>query len=209
MSEADETPSAENPVEVPLARACAHCLTGDVLLFRHRRATTWREWLRPGAWFSWLITVAGRGPYSHAEMVWNDGKHLLAVGMVDGIGGRAASLANLVRRYPGQWDLYSVADGGYDGEKALDAMLTLTDTPYGWWAILRDALLHLPIIRLFLRPDLHDGTGAYAPFCSMAVAAAMEAGGVDPVPNLPNRITEPNDLSRSGRLQYQLTLVPD
>ena len=37
---------------------------------------------------------------------------------------------------------------------------------------------------------------------------AMRAGGVDPVPNLADRLTEPGDLARSAFYEYRFTLLP-
>jgi hypothetical protein len=39
--------------------------------------------------------------------------------------------------------------------------------------------------------------GKVQPMCSEAVAISCRAGGIDPVPELPDRLTEPADLARS------------
>ena len=45
------------------------------------------------------------------------------------------------------------------------------------------------------------------PFCSEAVSIAVQAGGVDPVPTLADRYTEPGDLARSLFFHYRFTLA--
>jgi hypothetical protein len=68
----------------------------------------------------------------------------------------------------------------------------------------------LPVVRWLVRPVTDDrANGAHPPFCSQAVAIACRAGGVDPVPNLADRLTEPGDLARSPFFRYRFTLVPD
>ena len=41
-----------------------------------------------------------------------------------------------------------------------------------------------------------------------AVSRACRRGGVDPVPNLADRLTEPGDLARSAFFGYRFTLLP-
>jgi len=62
-------------------------------------------------------------------------------------------------------------------------------------------------VRLFVRPETDDAAnGTHPPFCSQAVALACRAGGVDPVPQLADRLTEPGDLARSPFFAYLFTL---
>jgi hypothetical protein len=87
-------------------------------------------------------------------------------------------------------------------------MLGITGRRYGWANLCRAALLHLPIFRFLVRPDTNDnGASTRPPFCSEAVAMAVRAGGVDPVPNLADRLTEPGDLARSAFYEYRCTLI--
>ena len=58
---------------------------------------------------------------------------------------------------------------------------------YGYWALFGAAVLHMPLLRLLIRPDTRDnGHDPRLPeFCSQAVASADRVGGgVDPVPNI-------------------------
>lgn len=101
-------------------------------------------------------------------------------------------------------------------------MIEITGIDYGWVNLARAALLHLPVIRFLVRPEERDDGGsqesevAHAsppslslpPFCSQAVSSAMRAGGIDPAPNLADRLTEPGDLARSPVYAYKFTLFP-
>jgi hypothetical protein len=170
----------------------------DLLLFRRRNC------------LSRLIAVAGRSEYVHAAMAgwWKD--RLMCVEMTAG-GGRAQLLSNLVARWPGVIDVYQANAGHqrFSRDKALLAMIGITGKPYGWLNLFRAALLHLPVFRFLARPDPNDSQpSTWPPFCSQAVAAADRAGGVDPVPNLADRLTEPADLARSAFFNYRFTLIP-
>lgn len=164
---------------------------------------------RPRGWLSRLISVAGRSPYSHAAMAgwWKD--RLMCVEMTRG-GGRAQLLSNLVSRWPGVIDVYRANAGHrrFSRRRALAAMIGITGRRYGWLNLSRAALLHLPALRFLASPSVDDGEASvWPPFCSEAVAAADRTGGVDPVPNLADRLTEPADLSRSPFYSYRFTLV--
>ncbi len=64
------------------------------------------------------------------------------------------------------------------------------------------------MVRFLVTPDEDDAENARTPpFCSQAVSMACRLGGVDPVPHLADRLTEPADLSRSTFFRYQFTLV--
>lgn len=170
---------------------------GDLLLFRPR-STLWRP-----------VGVAGRSEYTHAAMAgWWSGR-LMCIEMTAG-GGRATLLSNIVRRWPGVIDLYQANAVGveFSRREAVRAMIEITGRSYGWFNLGRAALLHLPVFRFLVSPDTDDeADSAWPPFCSQAVAAATRAGGVDPVPNLADRLTEPADLSRSSFYDYRFTLT--
>ncbi|MBN1395698.1 MAG: hypothetical protein JW959_11800 [Pirellulales bacterium] len=182
---------------VPYVEARKKIRGGDLLLFR-TRGWPWR-----------MVGVAGRSEYSHAAMAgWWNGR-LMCIEMCGG-GGRATLLSNVVRRRPGAVDVYQAnAAGGarrFSRSKAVRAMIDVTGRRYGWFNLVRAATLHLPIVRFFVKPETDDAE-ARPPFCSQAVAAATRAAGVDPVPNLADRITEPGDLARSSFYTYRFTLV--
>jgi hypothetical protein len=91
---------------------------------------------------------------------------------------------------------------------ALRAMIEITGRRYGWFNLLMAAALHLPLVRWLVRPDADDlAESRLPPFCSQAVSMALRRGGIDPVPNLADRITEPGDLARSAACVYLGTLM--
>ncbi len=175
----------------------------DLLLFRKRRIG-----LLDG-----VIAVAGRGIHSHAaKAAWwkND---LFCLEVREFHGGRAVSLSTQVKKYPGRIDVYRPnADNRwpqYDTDKVLEIMRKMAGCDYGYWNVCVTALTHLPLFRIFVRPDRNDDSELdlhYPPFCSQAVATADRIGGVDPVPQLADRFTEPADLARSPFYKYLFTL---
>lgn len=177
-------------------------------------------WRSGSVLHSHMIAAAGRGKYSHAEKaVWlrssNRGRPeldvLLSAGMLVG-GGRLVPLSDLVRRYPGRIDWFSVNPRNrwpqYDQVAATAFMARLVGQSYGFLGLALTALRHIPVVRQFL-PVPDDGDcPKRPPFCSHACAMADRiGGGVDPVPHLADRLTEPNDLARSHLYLYQATLV--
>ncbi len=141
---------------------------GDLLLFRPRN------------WYTRAIAVAGRSEYVHAAMAgWWNGR-LMCVEMTNG-GGRAQLLSNIVQRWPGACDVYrSKATRGhhFSRAKAMDAMIEITGKPYGRANLWRAALLHLPVFRFLVPPDMDDAESSPWPlFCSEAVSAACRRHG--------------------------------
>jgi len=164
---------------------------------------------RPRDWYTRAIAVAGRSEYVHAAMAgwWAD--RLMCIEMTSG-GGRAQLFSNIIERWPGACDVYraNAARRRFSREKALAAMIAITGKPYGKWNLLRAAILHTPVFRFLVPPDMaDDDQSPWPPFCSQAVAMACRAGGVDPVPNLADRLTEPADLARSPFFEYRFTLI--
>jgi len=169
----------------------------DLLLFR---ASSWAG--------RRLLTTAGRSAYSHAGMAaWWKGR-LMCLETLQFRGGRAVLLSNVVSRWPGIVDVYRVEPHAseFDPGAAVQAMIGITGRPYGWASLLQTAFVHLPVIRMFRRPSLDDQSGNGLPYCSQAVSRAYREGGLDPVPNLADRFTEPGDLGRSLCFRYRFTL---
>jgi len=188
----------EHSIVYDLARC--RIRNGDLLLFRPQ----------PGL-FGRLIAKAGRSDYSHAAMAaWWDGR-LMCLETIQGRGGRAVLLSNLVQEHPGRIDVYTAGATGeqFDRTAAVEAMIEVTGRRYGWWSLVRAALVHLPVARFFVRPDTEDTSNGSLPVCSQAVARACRAGGVDLVPRLADRLTEPGDLARSVFFRYRFTLFPE
>jgi hypothetical protein len=172
--------------------------SGDLLLYRRRG----------------LISIAGRGEHSHAAKAawWDD--DLFCLEVRDWVGGRAVTLSSQVQRYPGRIDVYRSNAGNrwreYDRKGATRVMRRLCGCDYGYRGLLGAALLHLPVVRLLVRPDVDDAAlNRRPPFCSQACAMADRlGGGVDPVRHLADCLTEPADLARSPFYEYLFTLVP-
>lgn len=183
---------------VTLADARPHIADGDLLLFR-----------RGG-----LIAIAGRGVHSHAAKAawWQD--ELFCLEVREWHGGRAVTLASQVRRRPRQIDVYHANPANrwpeYDRIRSTQLMRRLAGCDYGYAAVLAAAMLHLPFVRMAVRANIDDSAiDRRPPFCSQACAMADRVGGgVDPVPHLADRLTEPADLARSPFYQYAFTLVP-
>ena len=99
---------------------------------------------------------------------------------------------------------------GYDRAGTVRYIRRLCGCRYGYAALLGAAVLHLPVVRWFIRPDLDDDTlDRRPPFCSQACSMADRlGGGVDPVEHLADRLTEPADLARSPFYRYRFTLIP-
>jgi len=172
---------------------------GDVLLYR----ASWKLSNK-------LIAKIGKSPYCHAAMAgWWRGQQgqrerLFLLETVQFRGARTSALSEQVKKYPGQWDVYRVDQGkSFYQAKAVRYMIDLVSTKYGWCALGRAALLHLPFIRYMLTPEKEDELGEF-PFCSMAVSAALRAGRFDPCTKLADTFTEPGDLAES--LEYKFTL---
>jgi len=171
---------------------------GDLLLFRRR------------AW----IAALGRGVHSHAaKAAWWDGD-LFCLEVRAWHGGRAVTLSSQVRRYPGQIDVFEVNPEDrwpqYDRRGAVRYMRRLAGCDYGYGRLALVGLRHLPVVRMFAGIESDDRLGnRRPPICSQACALADRlGGGVDPVPFLADRVTEPADLARSPFYRYQFTLVP-
>ncbi len=169
----------------------------DLLLFRKRG----------------LIAIAGRSDFSHAAKAAWWGMELFCLEMRELKGGRAVTLASQVEKFPGRIDVYRTNPHDrwpeYKAGAAMMFMRKLAGTPYGYWPLLSAALLHLPIVRLFARPDFNDEANGHPLFCSMACAASDRiGGGVDPVQHLADRFVEPGDLARSTFYDYRFTLIP-
>jgi len=187
----------ERCILAPYREVRGQIANGDLLLFRRRG----------------LIALAGRGVHSHAAKAARWEEDLFCLEIREWFGGRAVTLSSQVERFPGRIDVYEVNPRrrwrDYDRAGAVRFMRRLTGGDYGWRNLVSAALLHLPGIRLLARCDTDDRhLSRRPPFCSQAVAMAERlGGGVDPVPHLADRFTEPADLARSPFYQYRFTLT--
>jgi hypothetical protein len=183
---------------VTLAAAKPHIADGDLLLFRRRG----------------LISIAGRGEHSHAAKAACWGDDLFCLEVREWHGGRAVTLESQVQKFPARIDVYRTNPANrwpeYDRSRATQLMRRLAGCDYGYTAVLSAAMLHLPLIRMAVRANTEDcAIASRPPFCSQACAMTDRiGGGVDPVPHLADRLTEPADLARSPFYEYAFTLIP-
>ena len=155
------------------------------------------------------IAAAGRSAYSHAAIAARWGNTLMVLEM-SYMGGRAVTLSTQVRRYPGRWDVYQTNPEHlreFDRGKMVESMIRATGTPYGWANFFRLAWRKLPLVRFCVRPISDDKLNGSPLICSQAVSRACRLAGYDPVPELPDSLTEPGDLARSPFFHYRFTLV--
>lgn len=182
---------------VSLAEVREQIADGDLLLFRRKS----------------LISAAGRGVHSHAAKAAWWGDELFCLEVREWHGGRAVTLASQVKKRPGKIDVFRVNQNNrwpeYDRAGATEFMRRLAGCEYGYMAVLAAAMLHLPFVRMFVKAQTEDEAIDHRPpFCSQAAAMADRlGGGVDPVPHLADRLTEPADLARSSFYSYQFTLA--
>lgn len=156
------------------------------------------------------ISVGGRGPYSHVgTFLWVDGE-LYIHECREFIGCRLVLAEREVRLYPGRIDWH--ATQGTPAERVLvrTRALSKLGKRYDWAGVWRASRYHVPFLRWTVAVDADDAalTGPDDPeHCSYCRADLWAAAGRDLVPHLSNRVTEPNDLARSGLEQYQGTLT--
>jgi len=189
-----------------LAEVVTSLKDGDLLLFRRRG----------------LISVYGRGEWSHAAMVvWWDGV-AMCVESREWVGSRAVTLRSQVAKHPGRIDAFGVDAQAFQAKQLarqvpfrhavkIEALKKL-GAPYSYWSVIRCAFLHLPGLRwIKLNPTNDDAKPGRGEHCSQFfVSAWRRATTIDPVPHLADWATEPNDLGRSPicAKHYVGTLIP-
>lgn len=168
-----------------------------------------------------VIAGVGRSVYCHAARAAWIGGELRCLEVREWYGARNVPLEGEVRRYPGRWDVFqcnpklglcsmaTALRATYEPQQGIAYLLGLVGRRYGWGNLARIAALHVPLLRVLIRPPLDDdATNGWLPVCSHAQAQADRISGVDPVKNLADRVTEPADLARSLFYQYRFTLEP-
>ena len=190
--------------------------------------------IRPMDWFLWrptnifgkAIAIGGRGQYSHASKAAWWGDDLYCLEMLQWRGGQAVPMSKYVREYPGRIDVYHTnwrdQYPEYNRTEALRYMKGFVGTPYAWANIWKASRAHLAFLRLFSQVEFGDDydpsdkvkrhidlkTDRGYAFCSQAgVMADNIGGGVDQVPELSDRYTEPSDIAQTTFNKYFCTLV--
>jgi len=100
----------------------------------------------------------------------------------------------------------------FEPRRVTNIMRNMTGLPYGWGRIWWMAKKKMFGLRLFQSLDKSSNDAIIEkiddiyPVCSTAVAYCYHKVGYDLVPNRADSYTEPNDLARSGLLNYLFTL---
>lgn len=170
---------------------------GDLLLCRPH-----------GLLLSQAIAAGGRSKYSHAAIAAHWGETLMVLEMAFS-GGRAVTLSSQVAQARGCWDVYQTNPNclPFDRGQMVETMIRAMGTPYGWENFFKLCWRKLPFIRFLVRPITNDKLNGTPLICSQAVSRACRLAGYDPVPELPDSLTEPGDLARSPFFKYRFTLV--
>ncbi len=201
LSEGEKPLDEANRNLVSLSQYGSMIRDSDLLLFRGHGL------------LSRLIGTLGRSEYTHAARAVWWGDLLFCCEVRELRGGRAVTLASQVEKYPGRIDVFETNPSrrwhDYDRRGSVHYMRRLAGCDYGYFGVLKAALRHLPLWRFLVRPDMNDQERtSQPPFCSQACAMADRiGGGVDPVPHLADRVTEPADLARSPFYRYRFTLA--
>lgn len=156
------------------------------------------------------IMVGGRGDYSHVgTFLWVDGE-LYIHECREFYGCRLVLAEREVRLCPARIDHH--ATNGTPAQRVLvrTRALSKLGKSYDWAGVWKASRYHVPLLRWTVTVDEDDA--ALTDFndpehCSYCRADLWAAAGRDLVPHLANRITEPNDLARSGLEDYTCTLV--
>ena len=188
-------------VEALLADVCGEIRDGDLLAFVG------------SGWIGGTIAWAGRSQYSHVGMAAWWGDELMCLELREFRGGRAVTLASQVAR-GGKIDVYRPDVERYPefvAAAAVAYMRRFAGRNYSYLGVAKLVAVRLPYLRRRYTTDLNDSlraTDGLPAFCSWGVNDAYQhGGGVDPVPNLAGRDTEPGDLARSKFFRPVVTLI--
>ena len=173
----------------------------------------WLAQFRGREWLSRLIMAVSNGVHSHSAMlrrVNGNGHQIDILDIDEARDGAALPFEQVLKTYSGQIDLFAPDQDRwmyFSARGAVNHMRILTGRKYGRRGILRLYAMKFPIVRLFFGASTDDLLDASAqPFCSHAVTTAYRVGGgVDPVPNRPDHLVSPADLTSSLFFSYRFT----
>ena len=180
---------------------------------QHAIRDGWIAQYRSGSFIGWWIGGATQGFHSHSAMLRRNNGAVDVLQIREFQGGNAVPLESQVAKFPGKIDVFSIDAKHFpefDGKGAVDYMRVLTGRNYGYWGVVRLALLRVPFLRRLWRFDADDAhDSGQAPFCSHAVTSACRiGGGVDPVPRTPDDLVSPWMLTQSLLVNYEFSLTP-
>lgn len=180
----------------------------------------WIAQFAGSGWLSRLIMNGSAGVHSHSAMCRRNknGKDTIDLLEVrEFYGGRMRPLDAYLST-PGRIDFFSPCKDGmykdkFDPVGAVWAMRRLTAHDYGYSGVLAAMARRVPLLwKIFPQVTSdklpQEGDPAWEPFCSHAVAAAMQQGGlIDVVPRKPNWLVTPSDLTTSMFFDYEFSLL--
>jgi hypothetical protein len=128
-------------------------------------------------------------------------------------GGRVETLDFQHRRYPRQLDFFSIAPEFYSPSGVLRSARAMrrmaTCCGYSYSSVFAVALRRFAWFEHLYGPGHYDDKANIdhtKVFCSQAVCSAYQYGWQDPVPNTPNALVTPADLSKSLMFEYRFSL---
>ena len=196
---------ARKPPQVPIGKALGRIHDGDLGILRPTTAE--------GRW----ITRIGRARESHVlAFYWRrggkGGKTLWIVEQIAPEGRTVPAKPYLLACPSETFTVYRVRkELRFDAKRAVEwALVNIPGVEYDEKGLWRSALSHMPYIRWYLKPSEDDeanGNGPQPLYCSAAMSRMARAGGVDLVPGLADRWTEPVDIRRSAALVPVLTIT--
>lgn len=179
----------------------------------------------------WWIGKYSRSVYSHAALAyWHNGE-LYCLEFREFIGSRMILLKNYT---PCTFDVfraldsvkyeYIVKDENYKvcpyytksssidlnqtrKQKICEHALSLLGNKYDWWTILQLVKRYIPFYRMFVgEPENKDDSDPTGFVCSTLITFLYRKYYIDPVPCLPDNLTQPSDLAKSFLFNRILTL---
>lgn len=162
--------------------------------------------------------AASGQPHTHsalAHVFENGKKHINVLEMRQFRGGSSLPFEYHVEKYGGRIDVFSINTERfpeYDADATIEVMRDLVTRGYGYNGAATLALRHLPFIWRLFPVDITDvldpdETRNVRPFCSHAIAIALQLGGdVDPVLRMPAYLVEPAHLTNSHVFNYEFTI---
>lgn len=167
---------------------------------------------RPTGQIGYTIAARGRTRYSHVGVFCRCYGLPMVAEVREFLGGRVVSLPTQIREAVGDIDVYKVDTKKFpefNREGAVRYMLQYAGQGYGYFGVLKLALLHTPYLcRLITRNANDEYVDDLPVFCSQAISAADRiGGGVDPVLHVADNSTEPGDLPASHLYEYFCTLI--
>lgn len=191
------------PTFRPIVDCAAEIHDGDALLFH--RAKSWK---------SWFIGVNSRSTVSHVGMaLWIHGT-LCVLEMDEEVGGRAIGLHKYLA-WGRRVDVYRIEATTRQRNVAIKAMCRLLTQEYRLETVWRQALITLPVLRLWTHwqhPELIEqvaddsGNGDYGPkVCSEGYLWAWRQAGIDLLPNMADWAAPPAQVVQTSRCRYLFT----